>query len=576
MFRHINCAAGLAALILFHGEATAQPKDKGESGVGRRVPHFVLPDAAGKLVGSDDFKDKKLVVVAFLGTKCPIGNAYIPTLNELQKSYADKDVQIVGINSVPGDNAETIARHVKDFAVSFPVLIDGKQSVASVFGARRTPEVFVLDGRQVVRYRGRIDDRIGYDYRRDEARRHDLREALDELLADKKVSVTETEAIGCLITPLAARKKGAVTYAEHVAPILRKHCVDCHHPGTAAPFSLMNYDDAFNWSSMIREVAVQRRMPPWHADPRFGHFANERRLTSDEIDVLRAWAEDGAPRGDAKAEPPVPQIVEGWRIGKPDLVLQMPQEFKVPAQGTVSYQHFITKTDFTEDRWVQAVEVRPGNRAVVHHIIVFWRDPKKKGDTWLASTAPGADPLVFPPGLGRKIPAGAELKWQVHYTSSGKPEADRSEIGMIFCKEPPRHNVVNHGIANVLFAIPAGNAHHKVVSSVPVIKDAVLLSLAPHMHLRGKDFLYRAVYPDGRMEVLLSVPQFDFNWQHTYRLKEPIRLPKGTKIECVAHFDNSAGNPANPDPKRIVRWGNQTWDEMMIGYIDYYWDDAKK
>ena len=270
----------------------------------------------------------------------------------------------------------------------------------------------------------------------------------------------------------------------------------------------------------------------------------------------------------------MPEFAEGWRIGKPDVVFQMPKEFTVPADSEVKYKYFTTKTNFTEDVWIQAAECRPGNREAVHHIIVFYRDPEKpKQKEWIAATAPGAEPLIFPEGFGRKIPAGAELVWQMHYTTTGKEEVDRSEIGLVFCKEPPKHNVTTFGITNHRFRIPAGAENHEVVSFVPLAQDAVILSLFPHMHLRGKDFLYEAVYPDGRTERLLSVPQYDFSWQNTYRFKTPLRLPKGTVIRCTAHYDNSVENPANPDPTQEVRWGDQTWEEMMIGYIDFYFAD---
>lgn len=578
--RCLTSAALIGSVVALAAEQLPGKEQRRESAVGRQIANFVLPDAAGKLVGLSDFSDSRLVVVVFLGTQCPIGNAYLPVLNDLQSQYADKHVQLIGINANPGDSAEAVARHAHEFNLRFPVLVDADQDALQLFGARRTCEVYVLDVRRVVRYRGRIDDRFGYDYKRDQPRRHDLRGALDELLSGRPVSIPETEPAGCLITrrrPLGGSQ--GPTYAEHIAPIFREQCADCHHPGTAAPFSLLTYDDAVNWSEMIREVVVQRRMPPWHADPRFGRFRNERRLSAEEIAAVVAWTENGTPRGDdllarPLADPPR-ELADGWRIGKPDVVFRMPREFTVPAQGAVRYQYFTTPTNFEQDVWVQAAECRPGNRAAVHHIIVFSKERGAgKAPVWIAATAPGADPVVFPEGVGRKIPAGAELMWQMHYTPTGKEERDRSEIGLVFCKEPPRHSVQTYGIANHSFRIPPGAASHEVVSQVPVIKDTVLLAFMPHMHLRGKDFLYEVVYPDNRRETLLSVPQYDFNWQHTYRLETPLRIPRGATIRCVAHFDNSADNPANPDAAQTVRWGDQTWEEMMIGYVDYYWDDS--
>lgn len=566
----------IAAALPGDGKQSAKPADASASGIGRRVPNFVLPNTTGKQVGLADYKDRHCVVVVFLGTKCPVANAYVPALLDLQKTYADKHVQVIGINANPGDSEDAIRQHVKEFGITFPVLIDPEQTTLSLFGARRTPEAFVLDGRGTIRYHGRIDDRIAPDYKREQARRADLREALDDVLAGQEVRVKATDAAGCLITRAANRKPPAeITYAKDVAPILQKHCVDCHHPGTAAPFSLLTYQDAADWSEMIGEVVAQRRMPPWHADPRFGHFANERRLSTNEIETLTAWIAAGAPEGAKNAAPPLPPFAEGWRIGKPDVVFKLPEEFTVQATGTVRYKYFTTPTDFKDDVWIQAAEPRPGNRAVVHHIIVWYKDPKATGRrVWIASMAPGEDPVIFPDGFGRKIPAGAELVWQMHYTPTGKEEKDRSEIGLVFCKQPPKHNVMNHGIANMGIKIPAGDGNHEVVATQPVVRDSVLLQLHPHMHLRGKDFEYQVIYPGGRKEVILSVPQYDFNWQTLYRFQEPLRLPKGAEIRCVAHYDNSAANPANPDPKKEVRWGDQTWDEMMIGFIDFYCDEA--
>jgi peroxiredoxin len=556
---------------------SAKPDRSPETPLGRRVPNFVLTNVDGKQVGLDDFADRKFLVVVYLGTGCPIGNAYLPVLQELRKQYG-KSVEFIGVYANPGDDAKAVRQHVKDYKISFPVLIDSGQTTLPLFGARRLAQTYVLDWRRVIRYDGRIDDRFGYDYKRDEPKRNDLRQALDEVMAGKDVTVAETAVAGCVITRRVRAKTGQATFAKDVAPILYKNCTVCHRPGTAAPFSLLTYDDAKNWSGMIQEVVTQQRMPPWRADPRFGHFLNERRLTDDEIDTVAAWADNGAPMGDRKDLPQPPKFESGWRIGKPDIVFQIPEEVTVPPKGKVAYKYFKTPTNFKEDVWVQAAEARPGNSAVVHHIIVFYRDTKKgasKELVWIAAIAPGGDPVVLPKGLGRKIPAGAELVWQMHYTPTGKEEKDRSEVGLVFCKERPRYNVMTYGISNTWFHIPPGEPNQEVISVVPAIKNTVVLALFPHMHLRGKDFTYEVIYPDKRKEVLLSVPQYDFNWQNTYRLKEPLHVPQGSIIRCVAHYDNSAANPANPDPKKDVRWGDQTWEEMMIGYVDYYWEDAQ-
>ena len=385
-------------------------------------------------------------------------------------------------------------------------------------------------------------------------------------------------------TKKTSKGKQPVTYAKQVSRIFQEKCQTCHHPGTAAPFSLTTYDEAVHWADTIREVLVEKRMPPWFADPRYGKFSNDRRLHSDELDTLMAWLDGGKELGDKKDLPAPRHFTDGWVIGKPDVIFEMPEEFKVPAKGVVPYTYFTTPTNFKEDVWVQAAEARPGNRAVVHHLILFYRDPKNKGrqasangggigDGLLVGTAPGDMPLILRPGVAKKLPAGAELIWQMHYTPNGKEAKDRSQVGLIFYKgkEPPKWNAQTRGILNTNFAIPPGASAHLVESEWVVPRDTLLLGLMPHMHLRGKDFEYRAEYPDGRSEIILSVPHYDFSWQTSYGLDEPMLLPKGTKIHCTAHFDNSANNPANPDPKAQVTWGDQTWEEMMIGWVTYVW-----
>ena len=570
--------ASIHAAVKSESDSASIAKEKtAKTILGRRIPDFVLPDSDGRVTAFSDFNEAKHVVVVFLGTQCPIGNAYVPVLNDLQKRYAGQGVKIVAINSNLADDAEAVAKHVEEFKVEFPVLVDERQVVADIFGARRTPEAFVLDRRRNIRYRGRIDDRFGYTYKRATARRNDLEEALKELVAGDEVSVAETEPAGCIITRkdrLAG--KGEITFAKHVSRILQKNCADCHHPGTAAPFSLLKYEDAANWAGMIRETVLERRMPPWSADPRYGHFENDLRMSDDEIDTLVAWIDGGMPMGDLKDLPEPKQYADGWQLGKPDIVFEMPVDYTVPASGTVEYQYFVTQTNFKEDVWVQASEARPGNWNAVHHIIVFVRtkdEKRKQGLPAVGGFAPGEEPMKLPPGVGFKIPAGAELVWQLHYTPTGKVEKDRSEVGIYLCKEKPERQSRGGGAFNFRFNIQPGAEKHRVVSEATFAKDSELLSLMPHMHLRGRDFKYIAKYPDGRTEILLSVPNYDFNWQHRYRLSKPLPMPAGTKLECVAHFDNSIHNPANPDPTKSVQWGDQSWEEMMIGW--YASVDAK-
>jgi peroxiredoxin len=551
-------------------QAVAKP---GKGRVGRKVANFVLSDSAGKSVGLSDFADKKLIVIVSMGTGCPISNLYLPDLIAAQQKFGNDFLQIIGINSQSGDTPQEIAEHAKKFGLNFPVLCDADQRLADMLGIQRTAEAFLLDPQRVVQYHGRIDDRNSYATKRDKAERDDLKIAAQELLEGKPVSVASTAVEGCLIARPKAREAGSVSFHKDVVKILQNNCQECHHAGTAAPFSLLTYDDAVSWSAMLKEVVLERRMPPWHADPRHGHFSNDRSLSQAEINMLVDWVNQGTPEGNVQDAPPAKEFADGWRIGKPDAIFELPKEVSIPANGTVPYKYFVTETNFKEDMWVEAAEARPGNRGVIHHIIVFYQAPGAKRGVqernWIVAAAPGDEPLVLPAGVGRKIPAGSKLVWQMHYTPTGKPETDRSQVGLKFCKTPPEKVARVFGVDNKRFIIPAGNANYEVKSVHTVEKPVTLLGMMPHMHLRGKAFQYTATYPDGRSEVLLSVPQFDFNWQTSYRLDKPLTLPAGTRVDCVARFDNSAGNPANPDPKNTVRWGDQTWEEMMIGYLDF-------
>jgi peroxiredoxin len=554
---------------------------------GKTVKPFTLKDGAGKPWSLADVKDKGAVVVVFLGTQCPINNLYLPRLAELSRTYA-KNVAFVGVNSNSHDTPTGILAHAKANSIPFPVLKDAANVVADDFGAKRTPEAFVLAPDGKVLYQGRIDDQFGVGFKRKAPTRRDLAAALDETLAGKPVSRPRTDAPGCIIArAIQPKPKGSITWAKHVSRIVQNRCQECHRPGQVGPMPLLSYRDALSWSEMIREVVDDKRMPPWHADPKYGKFTNDRSLTKQERSALLGWIDQGCPKGDPRDEPAARKWPEGWTIGKPDVVFQMPKEFTVPATGGrrgVRYQNFAVPTNFNEDRWVRAAECRPGAREVVHHIIVYVIDPAKGkkgrggrigdrqdgiGAGFLAAYAPGDMPLVLQPGQAKKLPRGAWLVFQMHYTPDGLERKDRSSVGLIFAKEPPKYEVRTRAVAQRGLLILPGARNQPVTSSKVFDRDVEVLGLLPHMHLRGKDFTYEAVYPDGKRETLLSVPRYDFNWQSNYRLEKPLRLPAGTRIECKAHFDNSADNPNNPDPKKLVLWGDQTWEEMMIGFVDY-------
>jgi hypothetical protein len=374
--------------------------------------------------------------------------------------------------------------------------------------------------------------------------------------------------------------KDPVAFNKDVAPILKKNCQGCHRPGEAAPMSLLTYQEARPWAAAIREAVILKRMPPWYADPHFGKFSNDRSLSKADIDTLVSWANAAAPEGDPKLAPKPIAFVDGWNIGTPDLVLEMLEEHQIPASGTIKYEYFTIPTKFTEDKWVQMAEVRPGNRALVHHVIAFVKaprkpddDPKAKRNTeFLVGYAPGSVPEVMEPGQAKLIKAGSEIEFQVHYTANGTAGVDRSKVGLIFAKEPPRERVMTIQASERKFVIPAGAPNHEVQARFTLKRDSTLTSLFPHMHLRGKDFEYRVALPNGETQTLLKVPDYSFSWQLSYTLAQPLQLPKGSVIECTAHYDNSINNKYNPDASKEVRWGDQSWEEMMIGFFNVAFD----
>jgi hypothetical protein len=373
---------------------------------------------------------------------------------------------------------------------------------------------------------------------------------------------------------LASGATSAPTFSRDVAPILYNHCVECHRQGEAAPMAFTSYAEIRPWAKAIKQAVLSRKMPPWLADPHFGAFRNDRRLSEDEIATVSAWVDSGAPEGDPKQTPKLPEFETGWRIGKPDAVFDIGTDYDVPADGVVAYKYFTIPTNFTQDKWVEAAEVRPGQRQAIHHILAFIVEPhggNGPGDAGniLVGYAPGENPLKLVPGTAVLVKAGSSIRFQVHYTPNGKAAKDRSYIGVRFAKEPPTHRAIRGMSVNPMLRIPPNDPNYEVRSSYTVPRDITLDSLMPHMHLRGKDFQYTLVYPDGRREIVLNVPKYDFNWQLLYQLKSPMVLPKGTRIDCVAHYDNSPNNKYNPDPTEEVHWGDQTFEEMMIGFFTY-------
>jgi len=363
------------------------------------------------------------------------------------------------------------------------------------------------------------------------------------------------------------------TFAKDVAPIFYAKCVECHRPTMFAPMSLVKYEEARPWARSIRSRVTAGTMPPWGADPAHGTFKNDPRLTDKEIATIQKWVDAGAPKGNDEDLPKLPEFAAGWSIGKPDAVFTMAEPFQIPATGTVEYQYIRIPTGFTEDKWMAAIEIKPEARAQVHHVIAFtipagapMTEAGALGPGNIGGVTPNKPGVVFDPGVGRLLQGNTDIVLQMHYTTNGKAATDRTQVGLRFLDEAPQFQQRGGSVLQPRFVIPAGAPNHEVRGSRILQQDTLITSFTPHMHVRGKDMTYTATYPDGRTEVLLHVPKYDFNWQITYELKEAKRMPKGTKIEVVAHFDNSPQNKFNPDPTQDVRWGDQTWEEMMIGF----------
>ncbi len=385
-----------------------------------------------------------------------------------------------------------------------------------------------------------------------------------------------------------------VTFNKDVLPILQTHCQECHRPGEIGKMPLLTYQQTRPWAAAIKESILLKKMPPWFADPHYGTFSNDRSLSAEQIATLTAWVDQGAREGAAKDAPPPRKFVDGWNIPTPDLVIQMPAPFSVPASGEIEYQYIVLPTNFKQDQWIRMAETRPSDRSVVHHMVVFVRDPESQwlrgeaqpgipfvppktgrrndigggGNEILTVYTPGMVPDAWKPNQAKLIKAGSDLVLQVHYTANGKATQDQTKIGMVLAKEPPAERILSLAVSNARFVIPPGDANYEVQARTRLANPAKIISFFPHMHLRGKDFEYRAVLPNGETQTFLKVPKYDFNWQLAYKPAEEIELPAGTRLECTAHFDNSPNNPANPNPKAEVRFGEQSWEEMMIGFLD--------
>jgi peroxiredoxin len=532
-----------------------------------------LVDTFGKSHTISEYAGDKGCIVVFLGTECPLVKAYTPKLNEIAKTYADRGMRLLGVVSNHQDTLTEITAFVRTQEIAFPVLKDIDHRLADAVGAVRTPEAVLLDSQRVVLYHGRIDDQIGVGYRKGAVENDDLVLALDHFLKGESIAVASTPAPGCLIgRTRKVAPTGTITYSNQIARLFQNRCERCHREGEIGPFTISSYQDAVDWADNILETVDTGRMPPWFASSKHhGEFRNEAALIEEEKNLIRTWVANGCPEGDPKDLPAKISYVAGWQI-KPDQIWKMADEpFVVPAEGTIAYKYYEVDLKLTEDKWIKAAECRPGVPSVVHHVIIFLQEPGviypgMPGEL-VAAYAPGFPPTVAPEGMATRARKGSKVIFQMHYTADGVERKDISTFGVQFADpKDVQYRMHVENAVNFSFKIPAYADNVSVVSSRKIPRDVLLLGLNPHMHQRGKAYTYEAQYPDGRKEVLLDVPRFDFNWQIPCVYNKPKELPAGTKIVGTGIFDNSTNNLSNPDPSKDVKWGDQTWEEMQIGW----------
>ena len=541
------------------------------------VPNFALLDIGGHY---HEFHHTaaRVIVLFFTENGCPVARQSLHKLKALRGKFSESDVIFWVADANPSDDRASIRKEAIELGVAtaFPFLRDETQGVAHLLGVTRTATVVAIaakDGHVI--YHGAVDDQLSEGASKKEASENYLENALTAFLAGQPVKQAVTQPHGCLIGYDPKLKDKEISFAQDVAPILEKHCLSCHSPGNIGPFSMSNYQKVKSKADMIQEVVLSRRMPPWSADTEFGHFVGERTMTLDETRTLLAWIEQGAPRGEG--EDPLPKIkiaeTPTWPLGTPDIIIKLPHPEEIPATGVLEYRHVEVKSPVTEDTWVSAVAVHPGNRKVLHHCIVRAKYPQGGDDgsgrgMWLQGWAPGIEAGRFPEGTGRLLPKDATLDLELHYTTAGSAQTDETEIGFYKLERAPALTLGNYGAYNTDFSIPPGDGESDTFAVLPVRRKSVLYSMAPHMHLRGSWMRYEVLYPNGKRETLLSVPHYDFNWQTGYRFPTPKTLPAGSWILCSGGFDNSAQNPNNPAPTKRIGWGDQSFDEMFIGFLE--------
>jgi len=582
----------IASLLTMVGASCLQPAPPAKvaipaslpaNGIGKLVQDLGGVDLSGYKV-TVPWNGAKATIIALSSTTCPLCQKYGPTLAALEDSYSKKGVKFVFVNPSTTESAGEMSQLIKQLGLNGPYVHDPKGTWTQKLGAKTTTETFVLDKNGKLLYRGAVDDQYAIGAALPKPKNRYLANALDAVLAGKPVKVSATSAPGCLLNGESVAMNEAIpTFHGKIQHIVQRSCMPCHRPGGVAPFSLDGYEAVKSRAKMLEFVVDEGIMPPWFAK-QGGPWRNDMSLPDADKAALKAWIAGGTPKGDPKDAPVPNSYVSGWTIGKPDATFQLPEPVTIKESGVMPYANINVPTNFTEDKWVEKIEVLPGDKRAVHHILVFVRTAESANQGRLQRVAdpdareelggffgiyvPGNSALTYPKGLAKRIPKGAVLRFQIHYTPYGKASTDQSKIGFVFAKEPPKSEVHTASVANLRFAIPPGDPNYQVDAQLRVPTDVQLLSFLPHMHVRAKAAKYELT-AGGKTTALLDVPRYDFNWQLNYVLQFPISVKAGDTLKFTAWYDNSDKNPANPDPTKTVRWGSQTFDEMHLGYIEY-------
>ena len=554
---------------------------------GERVADVALTDLEGKKANLASLSGSAGAIIVIRDAECPVTQKYSPRMAELEKEFGPKGYTFTYVDVTPHSRDEAKADLAK-YQLTGRTILDTDRRMVNALRASSAAEAFLIDSRGTLRYRGAIDDQYGIDFHKEAPTTNFLREAIGRVSAGREIVRRQTDAPGCALpTEMSAEGKARpVTYNNRISRLVAENCQSCHRAEGNAPMPLDTYKQVADRRATIEFMTKSGRMPPWFAHKKVGEWSNDKSLSERDLKDLITWAQKGAPLGDAKDAPIAKRYAKEWNIGTPDAIIAAADTFKVPAQGVVEYKYSYTKTNFDEDKWVTAMEIHPQATKAVHHVIVFIEEPgrepdarkRKPGDPapqgglagFFAATAPGTPAMFFPEGTAKKLPKGAWLKFQIHYTPNGTEYTDNTKIALVFADKPVTQEVQTRAAANVRFEIKPYEKDQAFTAEITLRTGGTLLNLFPHAHTRGQAFKYDLIDPTGKdTTTILDVPHYNFNWQTYYAFKKPMDVAAGSKIRVTAKYDNSKDNPFNPDPSKTVHFGEQTFEEMMIGYFDY-------